>query len=100
MEIFGLQSNRSGSPQSYIILIDDTKAVFVNSYFDAQAVWDKYRAGEKIEGRTLPGMYKREGDQIFIFLVKGVQFKGSRINDALYLIDYTGEQVVFYKVFI
>lgn len=97
-EIFGLESNRSGNPQSYILLVDDQKAVFINSYFDARTVMNKYENGDKIEGRVLPGQYKREGEQIFIFLIKGIQFKGSHINNVLYLTDYTGEQVIFYKV--
>lgn len=97
-EIFGLESNRSGNPQSYILLVDDQKAVFINSYFDARTVMNMYENGDKIEGRVLPGQYKREGEQIFIFLIKGIQFKGSHVNNVLYLTDYTGEQVIFYKV--
>ena len=97
-EIFGLQSNRSGSPQSFILLIDEQKAVFINSYDDGQTCLRKYESDERMEGRVFPGMYKLEGNQIFIFLMKGVQFKGSRVDDVLYLVDHTGEQVTFFKI--
>lgn len=100
MEIFGLQSNRTGSPQSYILLVDGSKAVFINTYAEAKRVHDNYQNGHKVEGRVLPGMYKMEDHQIFIYLMKGVKFIGNRIDDALYLKDHTGEQVIFFKIFI
>ena len=100
IEIFGLQSNRNGSPQSYILLVDGSKAVFINTYAEAKLVHDNYQNGHKVDGRVLPGMYKIEYQQIFIYLVKGVKFIGNRIDDVLYLTDHTGEQVIFFKIFI
>jgi hypothetical protein len=99
MELFGMHGNQSGSPQSFIILIDETKAVFINSYYDANYVWNHYRSGEHIEGKSIPGRYKISGSQLFIFLTKGISFKGNRIDDALFLRDHTGSEVIFYKVF-
>lgn len=98
-EIFGLQSNRTGSPQSFILLINGTKVVFINSYMGVNLIWDQFFNDETINGKVIPGMYKLSGNQIFIFLAKGVQFKGHRINDALFLRDNSGNEVVFYKIY-
>ncbi|MEZ4938178.1 MAG: hypothetical protein R2799_11355 [Crocinitomicaceae bacterium] len=97
-EIFGLQSNRSGFPLSYIVLIDEKKALFINSFDDETTILRKYQEDEQIDGRIFHGMYKSERNQIYIFLNRGIQFKGSRVDDLLYLVDHTSEQVTFFKI--
>lgn len=98
-EMYGLQGNTFGSPQSFIILIDDTKAVFVNSYNDANYVWDRLKYGEDIDGKVIPGQYKLNQQSIFIYLTRGIYFNGSKIDDALFLRDNTGLEVVFYRIY-
>jgi len=98
-EIYGLSSNRIGQPQSFIILFDRNKAVFINTYHDANYILENYFEGNLSNAKIFSGMFKMNNSGIFIYLTKGLAFKGSKINDALYLRDNSNSEVLFYKIY-
>lgn len=95
MFLYALEGNYIGEPQSYILLLDRGKSLFVNGWITGEEVYENISEDKLIDADITKGYYKRNGNQIFIFFNKGLSYTGTKSETSLFLIDNSGYKMKY-----